>query len=329
MPQVLEVFSQIAPFFAVVLIGWLAAKPGALSKDGLIDEPGLSGLNAFIFKIALPPLLFTAMSRAPEASEQAGQLVLAWAAATIGLYAVMRLAGFALFGLRGGVNALFGYLSINGNVGFLGLPLIALTLGDAAQLPVAILLSFDVIVMMTGTAILLEAAKARGGDGPSGVQVAAKAFFRAIVSPIPISVFLGFLWGAAANAYDLTLPDFIARLLDLLSQAAAPAALFATGAILGRKRADQRIGEIGAATAAKLFLHPILVALALAFFAPELDPLWVAAGVLAAACPASNNAVLLAVNFGAYELRASAVVLISTALSILTYAAAAAWLQGG
>ncbi len=317
----IDIFGQIAPFFAVVLIGWLAARPGAVSRNGLIDEPGIAGLNAFIFKIALPPLLFTAMSRAPEVAAEGLELAGAYGVATVGLYVVMRIAGFALFRLKGGENALFGYLSINGNVGFVGLPLISLTLGEPALLPAAIVLSFDIIVMMSGTAILLEAAKGGGS--------ALRAFFRAILSPVPVSVILGVAWGWASSTYGLELPELVARLLAFLGQAAAPAALFATGAILGRKRSDQRVGEIGALTLAKLAIHPALVALSLALLAPDLPPLWVAAGVLAAACPASNNAVLMAANFGRYELRASAVVLITTALSILSYAAAAALLEGG
>lgn len=316
----LDVFEQIAPFFAVVLLGWLSAKPGVFSAKGMIDEPGLTGLNAFIFKIALPPLLFLAMTRAPQAIEEGVDLVTGYAIATVGLYAVMRLLAYIVFRLKGGENALFGYVSINGNVGFLGLPLIALTLSEEAVLPVTIVLSFDIILMMSGTAIWLEITK----GGPGG---AFKAFFRAVFSPVPVAILLGAAWGWASMTYEIDTPEMLTRLLTLLGSAAAPAALFATGAILGRKSGDQRLGEISVLSLAKLVAHPVLVALALGWIAPDLPPLWVAAGVLAAACPVSNNAVLLASNFGRYEHRASAAVLISTALSLVTYAAAAAWLQ--
>ena len=282
-------------------------------------------MTAFVFKVALPPMLFLAMTRAPDATAEGLDLLLGYAIATIGLYALVRLAGWALFRLRGGENALFGYISINGNVGFLGLPLISLTLGDEALLAAATVLAFDTIIMMTGTAMQLEAAKARGGSRGD----TARALARAIFNPVPIAVFGGLSWGWAATNFDLALPGFVARMLELLASAAPPAALFATGAVLGRSVGDQRLGEVGLLMGAKLVIHPVLVALSLAYFAPDLPPLWAAAGVLAAACPASNNAVLLATNFGSYAARASAVALFSTALAILTYAAAAAWLQGG
>lgn len=313
-------FNQIAPFFCVVLLGYLLARPGLLGPRGLFADSGVAALNTFIFQVALPPMLFLATSRSPKTTDGGFDLLLGYGVATIGLYLAMRVAAYAFFRLKGGENALFGYVSINGNAGFLGLPLIALTLGEEALLPAAMVLSFDIMVMMSGTAIQLEALKSGGN--------ALRGFVRAIISPIPIAVIAGFAWGWATREYGVALPDPVERFLTLLAQAAAPAALFATGAVLATKQGDERVGEIGLMTAAKLVAHPMLVALSLAYLAPDLPPLWAAAAVLAAACPTSNNAVLLAANFGSYEARASAVALISTALSILTYAVAASWVQG-
>ncbi|MEO1329434.1 MAG: hypothetical protein AAFW46_07220, partial [Pseudomonadota bacterium] len=75
---------------------------------------------------------------------------------------------------------------------------------------------------------------------------------------------------------------------------------------------------------------PAAVILALAVAAPmiapevSIDPIWVAGAALAASCPSSNNAVIFAVQHKIYEARASATVLISTALSLVTIATIAA-----
>lgn len=308
----------IGPFFAVVLIGWLAG------RFGIFNAAGLDGLNAFIFNIALPPLLFRAMSQAPEADAAAAPLLLAYATATLALYTLARLTGRGIFGLRRGEDAVYAHLSVNGNVGFLGLPLAAAALGPAAALPTALILTTDIVLVMTLTSLSLEAAGG-GGKGPR-YRRRRRAIWgplrRALINPITGGAIGGAVWGyAGEGALGLSLPGPAISLLDLLAQAAAPAALFATGATLAHRRLDRRAAELGSLVIWKLAIHPLAIAAILTVAAPDLPPLWFAAAVLAAACPASNNAVIFAGVHRVYEARASAVVLLTTALSAFAYAA--------
>lgn len=309
-----QTLGAILPFFAIVVIGWLAA------RRGLFDEAGLGGLNAFIFNIALPPLLFRVMSRAP-AAEGAWSYIALYGAATLLVYLLAELTARAVFGLRGQAGALFAHLASNGNVGFLGLPLAAAALGAEAALPTVLALTFDIIVIMSLTTLRLELGRADGAG-------ASRALLRVLLNPILLSVFAGALWGALGEQrLGLALAEPIARLFDTLGQAAAPAALFATGATLAHKTGDRRVGEIGALTLLKLALHPLAVVAAFLLAGDaSIAPVWIAAAVLTAACPSSNNAVVLAGVFRAYEARASATVLITTALGVASYAVIAALL---
>ena len=315
--------AAIAPFFAIVLIGWLAA------KRGMFSEAGLGGLNAFIFNISLPPLLFQTMSRAPEqgfGAEGAGwTLLAAYGLATLALYLGAMVIGAALFGLRGPARTLFGHLSANGNVGFLGLPLAIAALGPEAALPTAMILTFDIVVVMSATTLLLERGRTPdAGAPPRGAGAALRAAF---LNPIILGALGGVAWGALGRgALGMEMADPLARLLDVLGQAAAPAALFAVGATLAHKKSDRRQGEIATLCVMKLAAHPALTLLSLSLLAPEAPALWAAAAVLAAANPSSNNAVIFANNYGVYEARASATVLASTALCLITFAAIAAWI---
>lgn len=316
--------NAIIPFFAIVLIGWFAA------KRGVFDTAGLAGLNAFIFSVALPPLLFRTMARAPEADAAALSLVAHYAAITLLLYVVARLFGRIAHGLTGAENAIYGHLAVNGNAGFLGLPLITAALGAGATLPVALALTTDIVLIMSLTTLSLEASRAfaGGGLGVLGALAAAgRAVWRAATNPVLLGAVGGVFWGAiGVQRYGLELPTVVAAIMDTLGQAAAPAALFAVGATLGHNRLDQRVGEIGTLSIWKLVAHPAATLLTFVLLAPDTPALWIAAVVLSASLPASNNAVVFANVYRAYEARASATVLVTTALSVLTFTALAVWL---
>lgn len=306
----------IAPFFAVVLVGYAAG------KLGVFDNAGLGGLNAFIFKIALPPLLFRVMMQAPATTDAAWPYLAAWGAATLALYGLARLAGRLVFGLRGGFAAVHGHLAVNGNVGFLGLPLVAAALGPEAALPTALALTFDILVVMSLTTLSLEAATGAGGFF--------RALFRTLINPIALAVLGGVAWRYYADLeLGLAMPSVVIRFMDLLGQAAAPAALFATGATLAHRALDRRVGELAAMSLWKLVAHPLAVILAFALIAPDMPAVWIAAAVLSAAIPSSNNAVVFANAYGVYEARASATVLLTTALSLGSFAVVLAWIEAG
>lgn len=304
--------SAIAPFFAIVAIGWVAARRAVLT------ESGLAGLNAFIFTIALPPLLFQTMAAAPSLA-QAAPFVAVYGAATLALYALGYILGWGVFGLGGGERALFAHLSCNGNVGFLGLPLAAAALGPEAVLPTTLTLTFDILVVMTLTTLLLERA--------AGAVRFARALWTAARSPIVLAVVGGLVWAQLGAPT----PAPVAAVLDALGAAAAPSALVAVGATLAFKSGDRRVGELGALAVLKLAVAPVAIGAAFAAAAwatgdAMAPPLWIAAAILAAANPSSNNAVIFAGVYGRYEARASATVLISTALSLVSYSMVAAFI---
>lgn len=257
------------------------------------------------------------MSDAPQAGGGAAalDLLIGYGAATVALYLGAQIVGRAAFGLKGPEAAMFSHLSANGNVGFLGVALAIALLGETAAAPVALALTFDIVVIFSLTTALLSLGREDGG----GVR---RALARAFLNPVPISVALGLLWGwLGEGRAGLETPAPVETLLVTLGSAAPPAALFAVGATLAHKRGDERMGEIGALLFLKLAAHPLLTLAAFAALVPDADPIWMAGAVLAAACPASNNAVVLAGVFRVYEARASATVLVSTALAAVTIAA--------
>jgi malonate transporter and related proteins len=118
----------------------------------------------------------------------------------------------------------------------------------------------------------------------------------------------------------LALPMVLEQTLSFIGGAAAPSALFALGASLSLRRIGGSLGPAAAMVATKLFLHPMLAWLVFASLL-ELDPLWVNAGVIFAACPVGLNVYVFAQHYEVAIETASSAILISTALAMVTITA--------
>jgi malonate transporter and related proteins len=196
----------------------------------------------------------------------------------------------------------------------LALPLLLWLYGDAGGVPVLLIITLDAIVFSAVT-VLLEIG--RGGTrgattGPTALQVV-----RAIaVNPVLMGIVLGTLYGLSG----LALPGVVDTTLSFIGRAAAPSALFALGATLSLRRIAGSLGPAAAMTLGKLFLHPALAFLVFGHLL-ELDPLWLNAGVIIAACPVGINVYVFAQHYQVGIETASSAILISTALAMLTITA--------
>ena len=316
----MDTLSVIVPFFALVLIGYIAVRSRLLPVDSV------SGLNAFVLYFALPAMLFRFGARTP--------LVQLLDPTTIGVWLV---SGVLLMGLavatglwqgHGWLDASFGGLiAVLPNSGFMGLPLIAALLGEQASGPIVTTLLVDIVVMQS-------AALAVSQQGYAG-SVATKtrtSVTRMLANPMPWAIVLGGLWGAWGGL----MPGPVDQMLTLLASAATPVALFTIGAVLAREGArpvprEHPGGGLLSAdvwwlTALKLLLHPAVVwalgGLATYIGIPlEEGDLLVL--VLVAALPSAANASILAERLGADNGRIAAVILLSTTLGFATFTAAA------
>ena len=146
------------------------------------------------------------------------------------------------------------------------------------------------MIVFSGVTVLLELA--RSGGRRQGGRLVLQAVRAVLVNPIIMGTVLGILVAASG----LALPAVVDRTLVFIGQAAAPSALFALGATLSLRRLAGSLGPAGLMLACKLFVHPLLAWLAFAWLL-ELDPLWVNAGVIFAACPVGLNVYVFAQHY--------------------------------
>ena len=218
--------------------------------------------------------------------------------------------GRLAFGMRMAEMTIQAFGSAFSNGVMLALPLLLWLYGDAGGVPALLIITLDVIVFSAVT-VLLELG--RRGSARAGPQVVGQAARSVLVNPILMATVLGILYSLSG----LALPSVVEQSLSFIGGAAAPSALFALGASLSLRRISGSLGPAATMVAAKLFLHPILAWLAFAWLL-ELDPLWVNAGVIFAACPVGLNVYVFAQHYEVAIETASTAILISTALALLT-----------
>lgn len=250
------IFAVTLPFFALVLLGYLAA------RRHLLPIGAVPGLNAYVLYFALPCLLFRFGARLPL-RELLDPVVL-------GVYllcALIVVAFTVTVTLSARVHlkdAAFGALvAAFPNTGFMGVPLLTALLGPAAAGPVITSVLIDLFFtsslciglashQSSHAAASAHSAAHRGPDSevapssmpgtdparlppPPSPQPAPghpvwRALRAALTNPLPWAIGLG----ALASAFSLTLPSALERVVAMLADSASPVALFTIGAVLWR-----------------------------------------------------------------------------------------------
>ncbi|MDP5306695.1 AEC family transporter [Paracoccus spongiarum] len=296
----LAVFLKTLPFFALIGLGWLAA------RSRLFPEAGAVWLTKFVFYFALSAMLFRFASGLDLAALFDARFVAAYLAGSTLVWVVGMSVGRAR-GLALPEAAMEAQCCMIGNTGFLGVPMLVVLLGEGAIGPVLMVLTIDMLVFSTLITLIIHASRQSrlrlSSFGP---------VMRGIIgNPMVLSMSAGLAWAQA----DLPMPGPLEEFLTLLGAAATPGALFAIGASL----VGHRIRRVAASvwlSAAKLALHPLAVGLAALAFGVK--PFAAGVMVAAAALPVAGNVYILAQHFGIAQQRVSAAILISTMLSIAT-----------
>ena len=130
------------------------------------------------------------------------------------------------------------------------------------------------------------------------------------------ALFLGILVGFAVNFLKVPLPSPVTEAVDMLIQAALPAALFGMGGVLYQYRPEGNTGPILWVMAVALLLHPSLVWIS--GQALSLEQAGLRSAVLTSAMAPGINSYVFANMYGAAQRVAASAVLFSTSTSIIT-----------
>lgn len=308
----LAIFLKTLPFFALIGLGWFAGRIRFFPQDAT------AWLTKFVFYFALPAMLFRFAGSLDIRQLFDLRFVLAYLIGSLAVWAI----GFCVARLRGlptAECAMEAHTGMTGNTGFLGVPMLAVLLGERAIGPIMLLLVIDLIFFSSLVTLMISAAR----QGRLTLAFLPQLLRGIISNPMIAAMIAGVIWSALALPLWQPLDEFLA----LLGAAATPGALFAIGASLAGKSAE-RLGPAIWLSFAKLILHPLAVGL-LALMVFRVEPFAAGVMIAASALPVAGNVYILAQYFGVAVQRVSTAILISTGVSIITIPLVIHWITGG
>jgi malonate transporter len=312
----LAVLEVTLPVFALVLCGYLAA------GRRMLPDKAVEGINAFVFRFALPAMLFRVVALRPIGELIDLRFTLGYVLAALAVFffvfACARRGRLGAPPTNGAHAAALSLHATHGNIGYLGLPLVAEI--SARALPSAALVVIcDIVVVITLSMVLMELQRGRAAS--AGGSPWRPVFLSLGRSPLVLSILAGLAFSVAGGS----LPSVLDNFTRLLGGAAGPGALFAIGAALGgqRLRIDR---EIATLVGIKLVLYPLVVGVSL-FLVFRVDPYAAAIGVLCATMPGASNSFIIAQRYEVPTGAISAAIAVGTVLSVATISFAI-WLMG-
>ena len=305
------VIQQMIVMLIIIFIGYFFTKKGKLNE---LSSRHISGLVVNVCNPAL--LVCSGFGDDPKLS--GGQLLSALLA-TLLLYAILLLAGFLIPRLMcypKDEQYIYHFLTVYGNVGFLGIPLVSAVLGSSALIYVSInTLIFNILFYLTGLNIIRKKAGVTSGSG-------AKETLSKLINTGTVSAAFTIIFYLS----DIKVPMIITNTLDYTGRATT----FLSMLVLGIAVAQVPFKEIFCHGKDYLFLLlrlillPILCVLVLRPIVT--DPLLMNVCCLMISVPAANLPLMCSKEYGLRTAELTRMIILSTLLSVLTIPVVASFL---
>lgn len=299
------VVDLVLPLFGLIFLGFFTAKLVRLPLEGL------AWMNFFIIYVALPALFYRLLSQTPvEQFASVGYIAISVFATLLVFVLVFVIAGLVN---RGNVAeaTIQGFAAAYGNIGYMGPPLAIAAFGPQAGVPVALIFCFENSMHFILAPFLIGL---HGESSKPAFKMAGEVLYKIFTHPFIIATIAGVL----AAIFKVDLPTSIDKLLEFLSSAAAPCALFVMGVTAALRPLKRVPVELSYIIPAKLLLHPLIVYLLMVWLLPGLDPIWLYSAVLLAALPSATNVFVIAQQYETWQERASSAVVLSTLFAVVT-----------
>ncbi|MFB8829243.1 AEC family transporter [Azotobacter sp. CWF10] len=298
----LQILSITTPIFILIGLGFFAVRFDVISREQI------RGLGSFVITFALPALVLKALSNNAFQEVMNWQYMLAY---TVGSLAVYLLGLLLALRLRrepltsGAITALGMAVS---NSGFVGYPIVAMLLGPAAAIGLALNMLVENLLIIPLSLILAEAGRQQG----STAKVLHETAKRLARTPLILAMLSGLL----LSLLEARLPAIPGKVVEMLAAASAPVALFVIGGSLYGLKLKGLFAGLPMIAAGKLILHPLAVFLLFSLL-PDVDPLLMVAGVMFASSPMLSIYPIFGQRFG-IEGRCAAALLFTTLMSFFT-----------
>ena len=285
----LDILAITGPIYLIIAVGYLC------TRRGLFDKTELRAYGKFVINVALPALLFNALSqRRPADVLNVGYL----ATCAAGSLAMI---GAAMVWARRWAGRSWSESAVSAmgmgcpNSGFVGYPILLLLMPTVAGVVLALNMLVENLIVLP---LLLALADRGDSHHLPWWRVVGLSLARLATSPMIIGLVLGFL----ASAIGWQLPGPLARTVTLFAQASSALSLFVIGGSLHGLSLAGMGRQIGPIVFGKLVLHPLFMfgalTLGVAAGLPALTPELRMALVMTAAMPIMGIYPILAQRHG-------------------------------
>lgn len=294
------------PIFLVILLGYI------LRKIGLINENFVSIANKYVFKCALPVMLFQDIAFTDTLRSAKGSFVLFCALVTIAMFLLVWLCSYVFLKDKSLVGA-FAQAGARGSAAILGVAFVENISGSAGMAPLMIVSAvpfFNIlsVIILTFSADLNKSA----GEKKSHGAVIKKSLFNIVTNPIIIGIFLGIPFALL----NVKFPAIATRTMDYVARTATPVALIAIGGGFDKQEATRRVKPAIWASLIKLVILPaVFLPLAVLFHFASSE---MVAILIMLASPTTVSCYIMAVNMENDGPLTSNVILLTTIFSSVT-----------
>ena len=297
----LTVFLNTLPFFGLIALGFFAAFSGNFTREATVY------LTKFVFYFPLSAMIFNFASGLSLGEIFEFKFTAAY---LIGSFAVY-FGALWLRRLRGDsfeMALVSGHCSVIGNMGWMGLAMLPILLGEESIPYVIMVLICDLVVFYPLIVSLIVAHR----KGKFDIKLVFSVLAGLLKNPMVLSILTGLIW----STFNIHTPDVVHQFLVVLAGASTPGALFAIGASMMYAQRGE-YGETALISVNKLLIHPLAVAL-VALYLFDLRPFEAAVLAACAAMPVAGNIYMLVSHYNIPSDRVSFSILVSTVVSILT-----------
>jgi malonate transporter and related proteins len=304
----LDILSISGPIFIAIGLGFLA------TRFGIFARTDLRVLGKFVVNFALPALLFKSLSERQVREIFNISYLLAYLAGSLAVLGLGYLWSRRIANLGPTTSTFYAMGMSCSNSGFVGYPILLLTLAPVAAVALALNMMVENLVILP---LLLVMAERENGAAGQWYRIVGQSLARLAKNPMIVALVAGF----CVSCTGWRLPEAVVRSVGMFALTSGALSLFVIGGTLfglpfrgtGRKVMPIVIG--------KLLVHPVAVLLACQTIPllgmPTIDPSLRTAAVIMAAVPMLSIYTILAQIYGQDQVTAPAM-LVTTVTSFFT-----------
>nr|WP_298055600.1 AEC family transporter [uncultured Halomonas sp.] len=299
----LAILSITTPIFLLIGLGYV------VRWSGIIQREQMQGVGVFVMYCALPALVIRALTQQPLEEIFKLNYLIAYGLGSIAVFGAGLLLCLKLQRQPLNTSAMQALGMAAANSGFVGYPVAAMVIGSPAAVLLALNMVIETLIIIPMALILAEMGSQQGSSLWKTVKQTA-------LNLIKNPVLVGLLVGIFLAVTGIKIPTPLFKAIDMLAEAAGPAALFVIGGALFGLQVKGMARDVSQIVIGKLLIHPLIIFIAF-YLTPGIDPLYMVGAVLFAASPMISIYPLFGQRYGLGGISAAAM-LIATVASFFT-----------